>query len=46
MYQQELARSGKRLFFISDPLYGEYTLQESTLARRMAKYNGDVVVVR
>ncbi len=37
---------GKTSFFISDPLYGEYTVQQSTLERRMAKYNGDVVVVR
>lgn len=37
---------GATRFFISDPLYGEYSLQKSTLERRMAKYNGDVVVVR
>ncbi len=37
---------GSTFFLISDPLYGEYTLTESTLARRMAKYDGDVVVVR
>ncbi len=37
---------GKTSFYISDPLYGEYTVQESTLQRRMAKYEGDVVVVR
>jgi uncharacterized protein YvpB len=37
---------GKTSFMISDPLYGEYPLQQSTLERRMAKYDGDVVVVR
>ena len=37
---------GQTFFMVSDPLYGEYTLTEATLLRRMAKYNGDVVVVR
>jgi uncharacterized protein YvpB len=39
-------QDGITTFMISDPLYGEYTLQKRTLERRMAKYNGDVVVVR
>jgi uncharacterized protein YvpB len=38
--------NGEVSFYISDPLYGEYYLRKSTLARRMAKYDGDVVVVR
>lgn len=38
---------GEKTFFtIQDPLYGTYTLTGGTLERRMAKYNGDVVVVR
>ncbi len=37
---------GELFFTIADPLYGTYTLSEVTLARRMAKYSGDVVVVR
>lgn len=37
---------GETSFIITDPLYGVYPLRKSTLERRMAKYDGDVVVIR
>ncbi len=38
--------NGETSFTVSDPLYGEYSVKKATLDRRMAKYEGDVVVVR